>query len=137
MSSNAMHVAKTGLNAQQSRIQVISNNLANVNTMGFKRDRVNFESQLYQVYRPAGAQTSEATNATSASAIGTGVRMVSTEKLYSQGSLMNTENNLDVAIPRCRRKSGTLSRECCPDGLFAFSLALTELAPLYKLQPAG
>lgn len=98
MSSNAMHVAKTGLNAQQSRIQVISNNLANVNTMGFKRDRVNFESQLYQVYRPAGAQTSEATNATSASAIGTGVRMVSTEKLYSQGSLMNTENNLDVAI---------------------------------------
>lgn len=98
MSSNAMHVAKTGLNAQQSRIQVISNNLANVNTMGFKRDRVNFESQLYQIYRPAGAQTSEATNATSASAIGTGVRMVSTEKLFSQGSLMNTENNLDLAI---------------------------------------
>lgn len=98
MSSNAMHVAKTGLNAQQSRIQVISNNLANVNTTGFKRDRVNFESQLYQIYRPAGAQTSEGTSATSASAVGTGVRMVSTEKLHTQGTLMNTENSLDVAI---------------------------------------
>jgi len=98
MSSNAMHVAKTGLNAQQSRIQVISNNLANVNTTGFKRDRVNFESQLYQIYRPAGAQTSEGTSATSASAVGTGVRMVSTEKLHTQGTLTNTENSLDVAI---------------------------------------
>lgn len=98
MSSNAMHVAKTGLNAQQSRIQVISNNLANVNTTGFKRDRANFESLLYQVHRPGGAQTSEATELTSASAIGTGVRMVNTEKLYTQGGLVATDNSLDVAI---------------------------------------
>lgn len=98
MSSNAMHVAKTGLNAQQSRIQVISNNLANVNTTGFKRDRANFEDQLYQIYRPAGSQTSEATNLTSASALGTGVRMVNTEKLYTQGSLVDTGNSLDIAI---------------------------------------
>lgn len=98
MSSSAMHVAKTGLNAQQSRIQVISNNLANVNTTGFKRDRANFESLLYQVWRPAGAQTSEATALTSPSAIGTGVRMVNTEKLYTQGTLNATENALDVAI---------------------------------------
>ncbi|MGS4946800.1 flagellar basal-body rod protein FlgG [Meridianimarinicoccus sp. RP-17] len=98
MSSSAMHVAKTGLNAQQSRMQVISNNLANVNTTGFKRDRANFESLLYQVYRPGGAQTSEATALTSPSALGTGVRMVSTEKLYSQGALTNTENALDLAI---------------------------------------
>lgn len=98
MSSSAMHVAKTGLNAQQSRIQVISNNLANVNTTGFKRDRANFESLLYQVWRPAGAQTSEATSLTSPSAIGTGVRMVNTEKLYTQGTLNATENALDVAI---------------------------------------
>ena len=98
MSSSAMHVAKTGLNAQQTRMQVIANNLANVNTTAFKRDRANFESLLYQVYRPGGAQTSEATELASASAIGTGVRIVNTEKLYSQGSLVNTENALDVAI---------------------------------------
>lgn len=98
MSSGAMHVAKTGLNAQQTRLQVISNNLANVNTTGFKRDRANFESLLYQVYKPGGAQTSEATQLNSPSAIGTGVRVVSTEKLYSQGSLITTENSLDLAI---------------------------------------
>jgi flagellar basal-body rod protein FlgG len=98
MSSNAMHVAKTGLNAQQTRIQIISNNLANVNTTGFKRDRANFESLLYQVWRPAGAQTSEATEQTTPSAVGTGVRLVSTEKMYSQGGLANTDNALDVAI---------------------------------------
>ena len=56
--SNAMHVAKTGLNAQNSRMQVIANNLANVNTTGFKRDRANFETLLYQVIKAAGAQTS-------------------------------------------------------------------------------
>ncbi|WP_412563306.1 flagellar basal-body rod protein FlgG [Thalassobius sp. MITS945101] len=98
MSSSAMHVAKTGLNAQQSRIQVISNNLANVNTTGFKRDRANFETLLYQTWRPAGAQTSEDTQMTSGSSIGTGVRMVSTEKTYSQGNMINTENALDIAI---------------------------------------
>lgn len=98
MSSNVMHVAKTGLNAQQARIQVISNNLANVNTTGFKRDRANFESLLYQVWKPAGAQTSEATAATAPYAVGTGVRLVSTEKIYSQGNLANTDNALDLAI---------------------------------------
>src|SRR6056297_595445 len=98
MSTSAMHVAKTGLDAQQMRIQVISNNLANVNTTGFKRDRANFESLLYQVWRPAGAQTSEATEASTASAIGTGVRMVSTEKMYTQGTLQMTGNALDLAV---------------------------------------
>lgn len=98
MSSNVMHVAVTGLNAQQSRIQVISNNLANVNTTGFKQDRANFESLMYQNWRPAGAQTSEATEQTSPTAIGTGVRLVSTEKLYTQGNLTMTDNALDLAI---------------------------------------
>jgi flagellar basal-body rod protein FlgG len=93
-----MHVAKTGLNAQQSRIQVISNNLANVNTTGFKRDRANFETLLYQTWRPAGAQTSESTQLTSGSSIGTGVRLVSTEKTFSQGNLMTTDNAMDLAI---------------------------------------
>ena len=63
MSVNAMHVAKTsGLNAQQVRMQVIANNLSNVNTAGFKRDRANFESLLYQVRRLSGDQTSEEPN---------------------------------------------------------------------------
>ncbi|MEM8576950.1 MAG: flagellar basal-body rod protein FlgG [Pseudomonadota bacterium] len=98
MSSNVMHVAKTGLNAQQLRIQVISNNLANVNTMGFKRDRPNFESLLYQTMRPAGAQTSEATQAIAPTNLGTGVRLVSTDKLHTQGALQTTGNALDLAI---------------------------------------
>lgn len=98
MSTNAMNVAKTGLNAQQTRLQVISNNLANVNTTGFKRDRANFETLLYQVTRPAGAPTSDTTSLTSPLAVGTGVRVVSTDKLFTQGALSNTDNALDVAI---------------------------------------
>lgn len=98
MTSNVMHVAKTGLNAQQLRIQVISNNLANVNTMGFKRDRPNFESLLYQTQRPAGAQTSEATQAIAPTNLGTGVRLVSTDKTHTQGALTTTGNALDLAI---------------------------------------
>lgn len=98
MSNSAMYVAQTGLNAQQTRMQVIANNLANVNTTGFKQDRANFESLLYQVSRPGGAQTSEATAQTAPTAIGTGVRVVSTDKLYTQGSLVNTGNALDMAI---------------------------------------
>ena len=98
MSTDAMHVAKTGLNAQQLRMQVIANNLANVNTTGFKRDRANFENLLYQNIRPAGAPTSEGTALTTPLAVGTGVRVVNTEKLYAQGSLVTTDNALDVAI---------------------------------------
>ena len=64
MGTNSMHVAKTGLNAQQRRMQVIANNLANVNTTGFKRERVNFETLLYQVLRSSGEQTSADTNLT-------------------------------------------------------------------------
>jgi len=97
MSSNAMHVAKTGLNAQQTRMQVIANNLSNLNTVGFKSDRVNFESLLYQVHRSGGDQTSEGTQLTSALAIGTGVRAVNTQKLYSQGGMVNTDNSFDLA----------------------------------------
>ncbi|WP_298676208.1 flagellar basal-body rod protein FlgG [uncultured Lentibacter sp.] len=98
MSSNAMHVAKTGLNAQQTKMQVIANNLANVNTTGFKRDRVNFESLLYQVTRSGGAQTADGNMLTSASTVGTGVNLVNTQKLYSQGGLVSTDNSLDLAI---------------------------------------
>lgn len=98
MTANAMHVAKSGLNAQQVRMQVIANNLSNVNTTGFKKDRANFETLLYQVRRYAGDQTSENTRLNSSFAIGTGVKIVNTEKMHSQGSLMMTDNALDLAI---------------------------------------
>ena len=98
MSTYAMHVAKTGLNSQQTKMQVIANNLANVNTTGFKSDRANFETLLYQIIRPAGEQTSDDTNLASAFSIGAGTRLLNTSKQHTQGSLMQTDNALDIAI---------------------------------------
>ncbi len=94
----SMWVAKTGLDAQQTRMAVISINLANVNTSGFKRDRALFEDLLYQNIRQAGGQTGVDTQAPTGMMLGTGTRIVATEKLHSQGSLINTENALDLAI---------------------------------------
>ena len=98
MSTSAMHVAKTGLTAQQYKMQVIANNLANVNTTGFKMDRANFESLFYQIVKNAGAQTADNTALTSPLAVGTGVKVVSTQKLFTQGGLTATDNALDLAI---------------------------------------
>ena len=98
MSTTAMHVAKTGLNDQQFKMQVIANNVANVNTTGFKRDRANFETLFYQVIKEAGAQTADDTSLTSPLAVGTGVKVVSTQKLFTQGGLVATDNSLDLAI---------------------------------------
>jgi flagellar basal-body rod protein FlgG len=94
----ALWAAKTGLDAQQTEMAVISNNLANVNTTGFKEDRAAFEDLLYQNQTQAGASTSQTTESPSGMSIGTGVRVVATEKDYSQGSLTQTGNPLDVAI---------------------------------------
>lgn len=98
MSTFAMHVAKTGLNSQQVKMQVIANNLANVNTTGFKSDRANFESLLYQILRGAGENTSENTSLTSGLSVGTGTRLLNTNKLFTQGSLIDTGNSLDLAV---------------------------------------
>ena len=98
MSTFAMHVAKTGLNSQQIKMQVIANNLANVNTTGFKADRTNFESLLYQVLRGAGENTSENTSLASGLSVGTGTRLLNTSKIHSQGSLINTGNSLDLSV---------------------------------------
>mgnify|MGYP000533573183 FL=1 len=73
-------------------------NLANVNTTGFKRDRANFETLMYQVVKEAGAQTADDTALTSPLAVGTGVKVVSTQKLFTQGGLVSTDNSLDLAI---------------------------------------
>ena len=98
MSTSSMHVAKTGLNAQQTRMQIIANNLANVNTTGFKRDRANFETLLYQVRRTAGDQVTGEANLTSSFSVGTGARIVNTQKAHTQGSLITTDNALDLSI---------------------------------------
>lgn len=94
----AMWIAKTGLDAQQSRIGVISNNLANVNTSGFKRSRAVFEDLIYQTIRQPGAQSSQQSQLPSGLMLGTGVHMVATEKLFLQGNIIQTNNSLDLAI---------------------------------------
>ena len=94
----SMWVAKTGLDAQQTRMNVISNNLANVNTTGFKRDRAVFEDMLYQNVKQAGGQTDANSQAPTGLMLGTGVRIVATEKLHSQGNMVTTQNPLDLAI---------------------------------------
>lgn len=96
--NSALWIAKTGLDAQQTRLSVISNNLANANTMGFKSSRPVFEDLLYQNVRQVGAQSSEGTQLPSGLMIGTGVRTVATEKDHSQGNLVQTEGFLDLAV---------------------------------------
>ncbi len=94
----SMWIAKTGLDAQQTRMAVISNNLANVNTTGFKRDRASFEDMLYQNVRQPGAQLSANAQAPTGLMLGTGVRLVATEKTHVQGSLVQTKGALDLAV---------------------------------------
>jgi len=96
--NGALWTAKTGLDAQQTRMQVISNNLANTNTTGFKRDRAVFQDLIYQNVRQPGAASSENTLLPSGLSLGTGVRVASTEKLFSQGNLSRTEDPFDLAI---------------------------------------
>lgn len=98
MTERALWVAKTGLDAQQTRMAVISNNLANVNTTGFKKSRPLFEDLLYQNVRQVGAQSSQNNVLPSGLQLGTGVKTVATEKIHSQGNIQQTENALDIAI---------------------------------------
>lgn len=95
---NSLYTAKTGLSAQQTKLDVISNNLANVSTNGFKRSRAVFEDLVYQNMRQPGAASGQQENLPSGMQIGTGVRAVATERLHSQGSLEQTENSRDLAI---------------------------------------
>ncbi len=96
--NRALWSSKTGLDAQQTRMGVIANNLANANTTGFKRDRAVFEDLIYQNVRQVGASSSQDTQLPSGLNVGTGVRVVATEKLFTQGGLTKTDNSLDVAI---------------------------------------
>lgn len=96
--AQSLWVSKTGMEAQQTSLSVISNNLANVSTTGFKKSRALFEDLLYQTVRQAGGQTSQDTELPSGLSLGAGVRTVATEKIHSQGSIEQTENTYDVAI---------------------------------------
>ena len=112
----ALRVAKTGLDAQQMRMAVISNNLANVATTGFKRGRGVFVDLLYQNVRQPGAQSSQNTQLPSGLMLGTGVRSVATEKLHTQGNIAHTENPLDMAI-----NGRGFFQILLPDGTLAYS----------------
>ena len=94
----SLWISKTGLDAQQTQMDVISNNLANVSTNGFKRSRAVFEDLLYQNLRQPGAQSSQQTQLPSGLQLGTGVRPVATESIFTQGNLQQTGNDKDVAI---------------------------------------
>ena len=94
----SLWIAKTGLDAQQTNLDVISNNLANVSTNGYKRQRAVFEDLLYQTLRQPGAQSSQQTQIPSGLTLGTGARTISTERVFTQGSLQRTDNALDLSI---------------------------------------
>lgn len=94
----ALWVSKTGLAAQDMRMATISNNLANVNTTGFKKDRVMFEDLMYQIHRQPGTQNDALNETPSGIQVGTGVRVAGTEKIHRAGAMETTDNPLDLAI---------------------------------------
>ncbi|MFY8195236.1 flagellar basal-body rod protein FlgG [Novosphingobium sp. B1] len=98
MPSSALHVARTGLEAQDTRMRVIANNLANIGTTGFKRDRANFATLAYQDARVAGQQSSNETAYATGLNLGTGVGIQATTRIDSQGTLQSTSNALDMAL---------------------------------------
>jgi flagellar basal-body rod protein FlgG len=95
---NSLWVAKTGMQAQQTQLDVISHNLANVSTNGFKRGQAVFEDLIYQNLRQSGAASSEQTQLPTGLQLGLGVRTVATSRTFTQGNLQQSSNNLDVAI---------------------------------------
>ncbi|CAG0988475.1 Flagellar basal-body rod protein FlgG [Methylophilaceae bacterium] len=112
----SLWISKTGLDAQQTQMDVISNNLANVSTTGFKRSRAVFEDLLYQTIRQPGAQSSQQTQLPSGLQLGTGVRPVATERIFTQGNLQQTNNDKDVAI-----QGAGFFQVLLPDGATAYT----------------
>lgn len=116
MANAALHVARTGLDAQSSRMRVIANNLANVNTTGFKRDRAQFETLAYQTMVAAGAPSSAEARYATGLSLGTGVQMTGTARINSQGTLTQTDNPLDIAI-----EGEGFFQVAMPDGRIAYT----------------
>jgi flagellar basal-body rod protein FlgG len=113
---NSLWISKTGMEAQQMQLDVISNNLANVSTTGFKRANAVFEDLMYQNLRQVGANSSEQTQLPTGLHLGLGVRTVATSRSFSQGSLQQTGNNLDVAI-----QGNGFFQITMPDGTTAYT----------------
>ena len=113
---NSLNISKTGMQAQQTQLDVISHNLANVSTSGFKRGTAIFEDLIYQNLRQAGGNTSEQSELPTGLQIGLGVRTVATARTYTQGNLQQTSNSLDVAI-----NGGGFFQIEMPDGTTAYT----------------
>lgn len=118
MSNAALHVARTGLDAQNTKMRVIANNLANVNTTGFKRDRADFETLAYQQMIAAGANSDSENRFATGLNLGSGVSLQGTSKINSQGTLNQTGNALDLAV----EGSGFFQLQR-PDGSIAYTRA--------------
>jgi flagellar basal-body rod protein FlgG len=114
----ALWIAKTGLEAQATNLAVISNNLANAGTTGFKRDRVVFEDLFYQNFRQPGSQSSQSTELPSGLQLGTGVKVVATQKQHIQGGFQTSSNPLDMAI-----KGNGFFQIQMPDGTVGYTRA--------------
>lgn len=136
----SLWIAKTGLEAQQTQLDVVTNNLANVGTNAFKRSRAVFEDLLYQTVRQPGAQSSQQTQLPTGLQLGTGVRAVATERLFIQGNVQQTGNDKDVAI-----QGSGFFQVLMPDGTTAYtrdgsfkvdSLGQLVTASGYVIQPA-
>lgn len=112
----SLWISKTGLDAQQTQMDVIANNLANVSTNGFKRSHAVFEDLIYQNIRQPGAQSSQQTQLPSGLQLGTGVRPVATERIFTQGNLQQTSNDKDVAI-----QGNGFFQILLPDGTTAYT----------------
>ena len=113
---NSLWISKTGMEAQQTQLDVISNNLANVSTNGFKRANAVFEDLMYQNLRQVGANSTEQTQLPTGLQIGLGVRTVATSRSFAQGSLQQSGNTLDVAI-----KGNGFFQVTQPDGTLAYT----------------
>ncbi|MEE4201633.1 flagellar basal-body rod protein FlgG [Erythrobacter sp.] len=119
MPTSALHVARTGLEAQDARMRTIANNLANIGTAGFKRDRVDFATLAYQEQRVAGQQSTQATAYAVGLNMGTGVAVQGTTRMESQGTLNQTGNLLDIALDG----PGFFQIEIPPNGQIAYTRA--------------
>jgi flagellar basal-body rod protein FlgG len=119
MPNSALHVARTGLEAQDARMRVIANNLANIGTTGFKRDRADFATLAYQEMRVAGQQSTNQTTYAVGLNLGTGVQVTGTTRIESQGTMNQTGNTLDLALDG----PGYFQIELPPGGQIAYTRA--------------
>src|SRR5579862_7536046 len=114
----ALYTAASGMNAQQMQMDTVANNLANVNTAGFKKSRVEFQDLVYQEMRAAGTQASSSTEAPTGLEVGLGTKPVATARNFSTGNLKNTGGPLDLAID-----AAGFFQVSMPDGTTAYTRA--------------